>query len=125
MIPIYFPDCGGVSPKSISANLDQDKTGEKMNPVNVAIQSAEALSGGNGQPYISAVHCYALTEDQGISVTSPPARNVRCKKVDEEAPWYHINFCGLASDTPTSQMAKGQRSEGRLTAPRMPCLKDT
>jgi hypothetical protein len=100
MIPIYFPECGGVSPKSISANLDQDKTGEKMNPVNVAIQSAEVLSifsPGNGLPYISAVHCYALTEHQGISVTSPPNRSARCKTTDEEAPRYQIAFRGLAS----------------------------
>jgi hypothetical protein len=55
---IYFPNYGGVSPKSISALLDQDKTGDKINYINVGIQSAEALSKfshGNKLPYIAAV----------------------------------------------------------------------
>jgi len=75
VIPIHFPERGGMSSKSISANLDQDKTGEKMNLVNVAIQSAEVLSifsPGDRLPYISAVHCYALTENFCYRSTETP-----------------------------------------------------
>jgi hypothetical protein len=72
MAPIYFSSLGNVSPKTISVNLDQDKTGQSVIPSNVAIQSAEDLSifsPGNKLPYIAAVHCYALTENEGIIVT--------------------------------------------------------
>ena len=71
-----------------------------MKPVNVAIQSAEVLSifsPGNRLPYISAVHCYALTENQCISVTRPVKRHARYRTADEEAPRYQIDFRGLAS----------------------------
>ena len=44
MAPIYFSRFGNVSPKTISDNLDQDKTGQNVNPTTVAIQSAESLS---------------------------------------------------------------------------------
>ena len=104
MAPIYFSKLGEVSPRTISVNLDQDKTGEKVNPTNVAIQSAENLSifsNGNKLPYIAAVHCYALTELDAITVTTPMpcAYDDLQKKTnassDEEAPRYQIDFCGL------------------------------
>jgi hypothetical protein len=100
MAPIYFPNPGSVSPKTISVNLDQDKTGEKMKPDNVGIQSAEKLSifsHGNKLPYIAAVHCYALTKNQGISAMQPTPYNLRNKKNDEEAPRYQIDFSGLSA----------------------------
>ena len=59
MIPIHFPHLGGVSPETISANLDQDKTGESVSPPTVSTQSAERLaifSQGTKFPYIAAVH---------------------------------------------------------------------
>lgn len=97
MTPIYFPQLGGVSQKTISVNLDQDKTGQ-VNPINVAIQSVEALSifsHGNELPYIAAVHCYALTGNEGIIVTKPSEKNVRYKTENMEAPRYQIDFHGL------------------------------
>jgi hypothetical protein len=100
MAPIYFSRKGKVSPKTISVNLDQDKTGQAMNPINVAIQSAESLSifsHGNKLPYIAAVHCYALTENQGIAVTMPSSHELRNQKEDNEAPRYQINFRGLSA----------------------------
>jgi len=71
-----------------------------MNPVDVAIQSAKALSifsGGNRLPYISAVHCYALTENQGFSIANPLEHFPRNKRADQVAPRYQIDFLGLAS----------------------------
>jgi hypothetical protein len=100
MAPIYFSSLGNVSPKTISVNLDQDKTGQSMNPINVAIQSAEGLSifsHGNKLPYIAAVHCYALTENQGITVTTPSSHDLRNQINDEEAPRYQIDFRGLSA----------------------------
>jgi hypothetical protein len=100
MAPIYFSSLGNVSPKTISVNLDQDKTGQSVNPLNVAIQSAKDLSifsRGNKLPYIAAVHCYALTEKEGIIVTKPSPYTLRNKMVDEEAPRYQIDFRGLSA----------------------------
>ena len=100
MAPIYFSRRGNVSPKTISVNLDQDKTGQSVNPRNVAIQSAKDLSifsHGNKLPYIAAVHCYALTENEGIIVTKPSPYTLRNKGVDEEAPRYQIDFRGLSA----------------------------
>ena len=110
MAPIYFSKLGNVSPKTISVHLDQDKTGQNVNPNTVAIQSAESLptfffSDGNNLPYIVAVHCYALTtttKKQGIFVTMPsPSSSYpphRDSKIDGfEAPRYQINFCGLSA----------------------------
>ena len=79
MTPIYFSSLGNVSPKTISVNLDQDKTSKSANPLDVAIQSAEDLSifsHGNKLPYFTAVHCYALTENEGITVTQPSSHNL-------------------------------------------------
>ena len=102
MAPIYFPHLGGVSPKTISANLDQDKTGESVSPPTVSTQSAERLSifsQGTKLPYIAAVHCYALTDHQGISVfkPSPQTEKLRHKEDDLEAPRYQIDFRGLSA----------------------------
>src|SRR5882762_7225285 len=69
-----------------------------MDPTNVPIQSAESLSifsHGNKLPYIAAVHCYALTENQGIMVTMPCSHDLRNQINDEEAPRYQIDFHGL------------------------------
>jgi hypothetical protein len=101
MAPIYFSGLGKVSPKTISVNLDQDKTGQNVNPTTVAIQSAESLSifsRGNKLPYIAAVHCYALTKNQGITVTSPNGYLRRRRgEIGEEAPRYQIDFRGLSA----------------------------
>jgi hypothetical protein len=100
MTPIYFSTRGNVSPTTISVNLDQDKTGQSVNPAHVAIQSAEDLrifSHGSKLPYIAAVHLYALTEDEGISVTEPISHDLRNKEHDEEAPRYQIDFRGLSA----------------------------
>ncbi len=100
MAPIYFSSLGNVSPRTISVNLDQDKTGQSVNPGNVAIQSAEDLSifsHGNKLPYIAAVHCYTLKENQGITVTKPSPYNLRNQINDEEAPRYQIDFRGLSA----------------------------
>jgi hypothetical protein len=101
--PIFFSHLGTVSPKSISLELNQDKTGHSMNPSTVAVQSAEALdlfSGEHRLPYIAAVHCYALTTDEGIFVTTPRTHAPPTRAhtgVDQEAPRYQIDFRGLAA----------------------------
>jgi hypothetical protein len=99
MTPIYFSSLGPVSPRTVSVNLDQDKTGQSVNPNSVAVQSAEDLSifsHGNRLPYIAAVHCYALADNQGIFVTkSSSGYGLRYKKKDMEAPRYQIDFRGL------------------------------
>ena len=101
MAPIYFSKLGNVSPKTISVHLDQDKTGQNVNPNTVAMQSAESLptlfSDGNNLPYIVAVHCYALTKKQGIFVTMPNPYPHRDKIDGFEAPRYQINFRGLSA----------------------------
>jgi len=102
MIPIHFPHLGGVSPETISANLDQDRTGESVSPPTVSTQSAERLAifpQGTKFPYIAAVHCYALTDHQGISVSklSPRTKKLSSKSVDLEAPRYQIGFRGLSA----------------------------
>jgi hypothetical protein len=98
--PIYFSRLGAVSPASMSVALDQDKAGQSLLPDNVGIQSAEALgifSQGKPRPYIAAVHCYALTQDEGITATSSTSYNLPHPKRDQEAPRYQINFTGLAA----------------------------
>ena len=101
MTPIYFRDRGALSPGSISAILDQDKTGQSILPNNVAIQSAEDLeffSHAHKLPYIAAVHCYALNQPNkpGIKVTKASSHNLQnLGKNDKEAPRYQIDFCGL------------------------------
>ncbi|KAK2464678.1 hypothetical protein APHAL10511_003254 [Amanita phalloides] len=98
MMPIYFSELGNVSPKTISVNLEQDKTGLSVNPRHASIQSAESLSifsPGNVLPYIAAVHCYALTDDLGITAGEPLSRELRSPRYDKEAPRYQIDFRGL------------------------------
>jgi len=101
MTPVYFRDRGALSPGSISAILDQDKTGQSILPNNVAIQSAEDLeffSHAHKLPYIAAVHCYALNQPNkpGIKVTKASSHNLQnLGKNDKEASRYQIDFCGL------------------------------
>jgi hypothetical protein len=99
--PIYFSRLGAIAPETMSANLDQDKTGQSINLNNVAVQSAETLEIFEGRtklPYIAAVHCYALTTNEGITVTDPNPYDLRnANDNDKEAPRYRIDFRGLAS----------------------------
>jgi hypothetical protein len=98
---IYFSDEGKVGPTSMSVDLNQDKTGQTTKPDNAGTQSAEDLktfSRGNKLPYIAAVHCYALTSNEGIFATQAHSHNVRGENVqDREAPRYQIDFRGLAA----------------------------
>jgi len=50
-------------------------------------------------PYIVVVHCYALTKDEGITVSQPSSQTdkLRNPKEDLEAPRYQIDFCGLSA----------------------------
>jgi hypothetical protein len=99
-IPIFFSNLKTLSPQSVSMAFDQDKTGKTAQSDTVAIQSAEVLglfSQGNKLPYIDAVHCYALTKDEGIAVQPSPSHIPRGKAVDEQAPRYRIDFRGLAA----------------------------
>jgi hypothetical protein len=115
MAPIYFskPD-RGVCPQAMSANLDQDKMGQSADPRTIAVQSAEALgifSGAKKLPYIAAVHCYALTKDEGLTVTTTNRRSPRGIIInDEEAPRYQIDFRGLDAyrdlDVPTKAIIR-------------------
>ena len=87
MAHIYFSSLGNVSPKTISMNLDQDIMSQVVDPTNVAIQSAESLSfflHGNKLPYIAAIHCYALTENQGITVMMPSSHDLQ-NQINDEA----------------------------------------
>ena len=75
-----------------------------MSPPSVTIQSAEHLSifsGGSKFPYIAAVHCYALTKDEGIKVSQPSSpqtdSELQAPKKDLEAPRYQIDFRGLSA----------------------------
>jgi hypothetical protein len=98
-LPIYFSKLGPVAPKTMSMNFEQDKTGLSEDPRTVGIQSAEILglfSEGNMLPYIAAVHCYALTKDEKISVTTPISKDLRRPAEDQAAPCYQIDFRGLA-----------------------------
>jgi hypothetical protein len=102
MTPIYLPVCGNISPQTISVNLHQDKTSDSVSPPSVAIQSAEHLSifsGASNLPYIAAVHCYALTKDEGITVSQPSSQTdkLQAPKKDLEAPRYQIDFRGLSA----------------------------
>ena len=98
-LPIHFPGEGGLSAQSMSVVLDQDKTGQSENPTIVKAQSAETLQLFSGcrtsLPYIDAVHCYALTTDQGIVVTTPSPHGVTFLHENIEAPRYRIDICGL------------------------------
>jgi hypothetical protein len=48
-------------------------------------------------PYIAAVHCYALTKNEGICVATPRVKTLRHPSSNEEAPRYQIDLRGLAS----------------------------
>lgn len=104
MTPIYFSTLGNVSPKTISVNLDQDKTGQSVNPANIAIQySAEDLSifsHGNKLSYIAAFHCYALTDNQGITVTIPNSYDLRNQDIDlvTKSPFRGLSAYGNITD---------------------------
>ena len=94
-IPILFPQLGAASPKTVSLALEQDKTGQSVDPHMIGIQSVEVLglfSQGNKLPYIAAVHCYALTSDEGIYVSAAAPYHLQYSKKDEEAPHYQIDF---------------------------------
>jgi hypothetical protein len=82
----------------MSVDLNQDKKGQTTKPDNAGTQRAEDLNvfqHGNKLPYIAAVHCYALTDDEGIFATQTPVHNLRGG--DGEAPRYQIDFRGLAA----------------------------
>jgi hypothetical protein len=100
-LPIFFSTpTNKVSPSSMSVALDQDKTGQKEDPATVAVQSAEVLglfSDERKPPYIASVHCYALTDREGITVHTPNTHYLRSKIKDKAAPRYQINFRGLAA----------------------------
>ena len=95
--PIYFSSLGTVSPKTMSANLDQDMTRQTAHLLNVGVQSAENLifSHGNQLPYIAAVHWYAMELNESMTVTTPSTRGLTHSKNNKEAPRYEIDFCGL------------------------------
>jgi hypothetical protein len=99
-LPIFFSEQETLSPESVSMIFDQDKTGQSTSPNNVGIQSAEDLrlfTQGQNHPYIAAVHCYALTKDEGITVTVPPLHDLRGAEKDTRAPRYQIDFRGLSA----------------------------
>jgi hypothetical protein len=99
--PIFFSKpTNAVSARTMSMALDQDKTGQYEDPATVAIQSAEILklfTGGRMAPYIASVHCYALTEREGLTVHPPNSYDLRSHKKDKAAPRYKIDFRGLAA----------------------------
>ena len=83
-----------------------------MSPPTVSTQSAEHLSifsQGTKLPYIAAVHCYALTHRQGISVFKPlpQTEKLQSKSNDLEAPRYQIDFCGLSAYASIADTDKG------------------
>lgn len=98
--PIFFfePD-RVVSERWMSMALEQDKTSQTEDPTCTGIQSAEVLglfTQGQKLPYIAAVHCYALTRDQKISVPTTAQDTHRWKSADEVAPRYQIDLSGLS-----------------------------
>ena len=100
MFSIYFSTLGNLSPETMSANLEQNKIGQSITPDNADIQSAEALSifsAGNRLPYIAVVHCYALTENQGINIKQPSSQETDEIDEDLEAPRYQFGFRGLSA----------------------------
>jgi hypothetical protein len=99
-LPIFFSDQATLSPESVSMIFDQDKTGQSTSPNNVGIQSAEALclfTQEQKHPYIAAAHCYALTKDEGISVTVPHSHDLRGAEMNTQAPRYQIDLRGLSA----------------------------
>jgi len=107
MFPIYFSALGGLSPKTMSANLKQDRIGQSITPDNTGILSANTLSifsPGKRLPYITVVHCYALTESQGIVIREPSLPDLELEDGDqltdedlEVAPWYQFGLHGLSA----------------------------
>jgi hypothetical protein len=64
---------------------------DSVSPPSVAIHSAEHLSifsGASKLPYIAAVHWYALTKNEGITVSQPSSQTdkLQTPKNDLEAP---------------------------------------
>jgi hypothetical protein len=76
MTPIYFSDLGRIGPKTMSANLDHDKTGQSIHLTNVDAETIGIFEGGKKVPYIAAAHWYALTKNEGMTVTSPSTLNL-------------------------------------------------
>ena len=93
---IYFSDQGKVGPTSMSVDLNQDKTGQTTTSHNASTQRAEDLNffqHGNKLPYIAAVHCYGLTNDEGIFATQAAAAaayNLKDGSGEAPAPCYQI-----------------------------------
>jgi len=101
MSPIYFPERGNASPQTISVNL-QDRTSDSVSPSSVTIQFAD----------IAAVHCYALTKDEGITVSKPSSEQTNKlrsrKKQLEEWRLLDIRLTSVASVLiPLSQTQRG------------------
>ena len=97
---IYFSDQGKVGPTTMSVDLNQDKTGQTTKLHNASTQCADDLKvfqHGNKLPYIAAVHCYALTDGEGIFATQATEHDLRGARGDGEAPRYQIDFRGLAA----------------------------
>jgi len=107
MFPIYFSALGNLSPKTISANLEQDRIGQSITPDNAGILSAEALSifsSGKRLPYIAVTNCYALVENQGIVIREPSLPDLELEDdnqpTDEDlevAPRYQFGLRGLSA----------------------------
>jgi len=99
---IYFSEEGKIGPRAMSVELNHDMTGRTTDPEDVDVQSAEQLevfSHGNPLPYIAAVHCYALTDDEGLWAMQEADSLDLGGEVedDEQAPRYQIDFRGLAA----------------------------
>jgi hypothetical protein len=100
--PIFFKSYETVSAEAMSWNLDQDKTSPSITPAHVAVQSAESLNlflpgHKTTLPYISAVHCYALKHDIGLSARTPTDKTYHHQEENQQAPRYQIDFLGLAA----------------------------
>lgn len=115
-IPIFFshdkPSASKntLSSETVSMIFDQDKTSLTADPQTVAIQSAEDLnffSSGNKRPYIAAVHCYARSDGEDITVSTPSGHTLRGSgRTSETAPRYQIDFRGLTAYRDTSSHAR-------------------
>jgi hypothetical protein len=78
---------------------------------NLPKHSVYIFAGAKKLPYIAAVHCYALTKDEGVTVTTANRRSPRnIVTNDEEAPRYQIDFRGLVAyrnlDVPTKAIIR-------------------
>jgi hypothetical protein len=89
-----------ISAQCTSMVLEQDKTSSTEDLATVAIQSAELLgvfTQGQKLPYIAAVHCYGVTENEGVVAYGHIPKRLRSPDEDEAAPRYQIDFRGLAA----------------------------